>query len=357
MTTGLTNFSADDDPAMPSLLPPGDEAEPGMSDTAEDVSALGADASDGSNAESWRSEVAARLQRYRTRRKPSSPRYPSLLLPFDPPQYRYHSSAPAAASESTREFGTTTESNADLTAPCNESSHAPASPGQEPRQQLAQYLDPFLETSAKIIEFPRYAAIPVSHASDLADPVIDRPRIVEAPEVLPPPPALGGMLMEPVRNRASERSDEFGSAVSPASIVRRGMAFLLDGVILGSALAVFAAIFLRLDLGLDLKFSHERGSLVVFIEAFASITVVVWMIYAFLFVVYTGSTPGLRVARLQLVRFDGTPIDRHLRRWRVVASFLSAFSAGLGYAWCLLDEKGLCWHDRITRTYVQVARK
>jgi uncharacterized RDD family membrane protein YckC len=277
-------------------------------------------------------------------------------LPFDPPQYRYHSSPPAAASESTREFGTTTESNAGLTAPCNES-RALASPGQEPRQQLAQYLDPFLETSAKIIEFPRYAAIPVSHASDLADPVIDRPRIVEAPEVLPPPPALGGMLMEPVRNRASERSDEFGSLTSPASIVRRGMAFLLDGLILGSALAIFAAIFLRLNLVLDLQFSHDHGAQLIFIEAFAPVTVLVWMIYAFLFVVYTGSTPGLRVARLKLVRFDGTPIDRRLRRWRVVASFLSAFSAGLGYAWCLLDEKGLCWHDRITRTYVQVARK
>src|SRR5437868_6445923 len=31
----------------------------------------------------WRREIAARLQRYRSRRKPREPRYPSLLLPFD----------------------------------------------------------------------------------------------------------------------------------------------------------------------------------------------------------------------------------------------------------------------------------
>jgi uncharacterized RDD family membrane protein YckC len=352
MTTGLTSFSTEDDPEMPSLLSTAGETEPGMSSVAEDAENLGAEAGVHSDAESWRSEVAARLQRYRTRRKPSSPRYPSLLLPFDPPQYRYQSS-PAAASESTRRAGTTTESKTDLTAPCNQFSEVPRSPEQVPRQQLAQFLNPFLETSAKIIEFPRCAAIPVFHASDLADPVIDRPRIVEAPEVLPPPPALGGMLMEPVRNRASEHSDEFGSLTSPASIVRRWIAFLLDGVILGSALAAFAAVFLRLNLNL----SHERGSLLVFIEALGAVTVVVWMIYDFLFLVYTGSTPGLRAARLQLARFDGTPIDRRLRRWRVVTSFLSAFSAGLGYAWCLLDEKGLCWHDRITRTYVQTVRK
>jgi len=353
MTTGLTSFSAEDDPEIPSLLSTAGETEPGMSSVAEGAENLGAEAGVHSDAESWRSEVAARLQRYRTRRKPSSPRYPSLLLPFDPPQYRYHSSPPAAASESTRQAGTTTESKTDLTAPCNQFSEVPRPPEQAPRQQLTQSLDPFLETSAKIIEFPRSAAIPALHGSDLADPVIDRPRIVEAPEVLPPPPALGGMLMEPVRNRALERSDDFGSLASPASIVRRWIAFLLDGVILGSALAAFAAVFLRLNLNL----SHERGSLLVFIEALGAITVVVWMIYDFLFLVYTGSTPGLRVARLQLARFDGTPIDRRLRRWRVVTSFLSAFSAGLGYAWCLLDEKGLCWHDRITRTYVQTVKK
>lgn len=33
--------------------------------------------------EYWRQEVAARLQRYRTRRKVRAPRYPSLRLPFD----------------------------------------------------------------------------------------------------------------------------------------------------------------------------------------------------------------------------------------------------------------------------------
>src|ERR1700681_558551 len=183
MTTGLTSFSTDDDPEIPSLLSTAGETEPGMSSVAEDAEGLVAEAGVHSDAESWRSEVAARLQRYRTRRKPSSPRYPSLLLPFDPPQYRYHSSPPAAASESTKQAGTTTESKTDLTAPCKQFSQASRPPEQAPRQQFTQFLDPFLETSAKIIEFPRSAAIPVLHASDLADPVIDRPRIVEAPEV------------------------------------------------------------------------------------------------------------------------------------------------------------------------------
>jgi len=79
----------------------------------------------------------------------------------------------------------------------------------------------------------------------------------------------------------------------------------------------------------------------------------VWASYQFLFVVYTGSTPGLRAARLRLATFDGSQLPRRLRRWRVLASFLSALSLGLGYLWSVLDEDGLCWHDRITRTQVQ----
>jgi hypothetical protein len=39
----------------------------------------------------------------------------------------------------------------------------------------------------------------------------------------------------------------------------------------------------------------------------------------------------------------------------VLAALLSAFSAGLGYVWCVLDQDRLCWHDRITRTHVQLA--
>ena len=77
-----------------------------------------------------------------------------------------------------------------------------------------------------------------------------------------------------------------------------------------------------------------------------------WAAYKFLFVVYIGGTPGWRIVRLRLAKFDGLPARRNLRRWRVLASFLSAFSIGLGYIWSMLDEEGLCWHDRITHTYL-----
>jgi hypothetical protein len=79
---------------------------------------------------------------------------------------------------------------------------------------------------------------------------------------------------------------------------------------------------------------------------------VLWAVYQFLLIVYAGTSPGLRVAGLELACFDGMSTSRKLRRWRVLASCLSAVSLGMGYAWLFLDEDALCWHDRITHTYL-----
>jgi len=313
--------------------------------------------------DSWRAEVAARLERYRTRRKPRSPRYPSLLLPFDafetwsrtvPPTGSEKISADRTGSERTDARRTDTDRvGSEVILPPAEAGQEVALPTTESSpaigiDQIAyQNSEPAFEQSAKVIEFPRSAAIPVCHARELADPICDRPRIVEAPEILPPPPALGGMLIEAVQKEPPVIASDAPAA--SASLGRRALAVLLDGIVLVTALAAFAAIFLRVNpnpSALDLP----RPILA---AALASVAILLWMAYQFSFVVYTGSTPGLRIARLRLAAFDGSAPTRSLRRWRVLASFLSAFSAGLGYLWCILDQDGLCWHDRITRTNLQ----
>jgi uncharacterized RDD family membrane protein YckC len=288
-----------------------------------------ADASLSADSESWRGEVAVRLKRYRARRPSRAPRYPSLLLPFD----TANRSRPPAE---TRSAGT-----------------AAQSPDRErialrTEQAVAAETDPVMaadpDQATKVIEFPRSAAIPVAWVPELAEPLVDRPRIVEVPEVLPPPPALGGMLIEPAIAREEHRNGADFPQFS-ASIPQRLLAGVVDRLILGPALAAFGAIFLRLN--------PAPPPLPVLIAGFVTVAVLLWAAYEFLLVVYTGSTPGLRALRLRLVKFDGSPVDRTLRRWRVLASFLSASSLGLGYIWSVLDEDGLCWHDRITHTHIQ----
>jgi len=79
MTTGLSNCPTGGDPAVQNNFCASAAAE-----TAPSLSNVCSNA--GPNTDSWRLEVAARLERYRTRRKPRTPRYPSLLLPFDAPE-------------------------------------------------------------------------------------------------------------------------------------------------------------------------------------------------------------------------------------------------------------------------------
>jgi len=289
------------------------------------------------DAESWRGELAARLERYRARRKPRAPRYPSLLLPFDSAENR-PGTPPETTAVAAPALLLTRESLArQIEKQAAADGFAPSHPAMPAEPEL----------SAKVIEFPRSAAIPISWVPELAEPVRDRPRIVEAPEVLPPPPAMGGILIEPAVAREENRSGaDFPQ--SSASIAQRLLAGLVDSLLLGAALAAFAAVFLRLN--------STPMPLPVLIAGIFVVAVLLWAGYEFLFVVYTGSTPGLRALRLRLVRFDGSPAGRRVRRWRVMASFLSACSLGLGYVWSVLDEDGLCWHDRITRTHIQSKR-
>jgi uncharacterized RDD family membrane protein YckC len=324
--------------------------------------------------DSWRMEVSARLERYRTRRKPRSPRYPSLLLPFDAPESWSRSmSVPDQIASGSAIQNITFQTNLAVDSESYpRTANAPAAerepgtalhrdlsePSPEPSHEL-----PSQALSSNVIEFPRSAAIPVFHVSDLADPVFDhsRPRIVEAPEILPAPPALGGMLIEPSpQELANKRAHAIAAFPSTsATISRRTLAALLDSAILTTSLSAFAAIFLRvnpaLTPALHPSLTALRASLPLLIGTIGVVAVTFWAAYQFFFVVYTGSTPGLRAARLRLAAFDGSPLNRSARRWRVFASFLSAFSAGLGYLWCLIDQQGLCWHDRITRTHIQPA--
>jgi uncharacterized RDD family membrane protein YckC len=365
---GLPNGPPGEDPAISGRFRAADTVvEPAPSTSVD--SAMSAP-SVGPNVDSWRVEVTARLERYRTRRKPRTPRYPSLLLPFDAPESW---SRPAQTTASPSVATGLVRHEQYFALEVNEGPRAVAAAGIAELRQASQsaehipepirergperYPHQIPEPSTNVIEFPRSAAIPGFHPSDLADPVYDRdrPRIVEVPEILPPPPALGGMLMEPVDHELADRDADLLCMTPSASIGRRAFAALVDGAVLTMALAAFAAIVFRLNPTLY----SVRGQLPlarpVLGGAAGVVAVLLWAAYKFLFVVYSGSTLGLRAARLQLAGFDGSPLTRRTRRWRVLASYLSAFSAGLGYFWCVLDRDGLCWHDRITRTHVQSA--
>jgi uncharacterized RDD family membrane protein YckC len=214
-------------------------------------------------------------------------------------------------------------------------------------QSLAQ---PKAQTGAKIIEFPRFAwAPPPPPLDQLAEPVIDKPRILEVPEVAPPPPALGGITIEPPPREEIERRPGIDIPLQSAPLGLRLVASLIDGMIIAAASALFGLIFW--------KVTFFRPPQIQLIGLATGILCLFWAAYQYLLIIYAANTPGLRLARLELTRFDGSPTTRSLRRWRVLASWLSAVSLGMGYAWVFLDEDVLCWHDRITHTYLAPIKK
>jgi len=205
------------------------------------------------------------------------------------------------------------------------------------------------EHTAKLIEFPRTIYTPQARTSDLAEPVLDRPRILEAPEIVPPPPALGGMTIEEVAKPEPERRPGVDMPLQSAAIGQRFLAGFIDGTLVFVAVGIFGAIFYRIA-GLSLPWLQIT-------EVGAGLLMVCWAAYQYLLIVYSGSTPGLRAMHLQVQRFDGVATTRKLRRARVLCSLLSAVSLGLGYAWHFLDEDRLCWHERVTKTHIAMNPK
>ena len=293
----------------------------------------------------WKDEVAARLNCYRARRKPRPPKYPSLRLKFDSPERRPASEptvnltdVPNASRESVAREAIAAETGFEperVIGVSNAACGAPSAP---------------IETG-RIIEFPRshsdlsYSA-PVS-TNQLADPVFDTPRIVEVPDMEPPAPALGGIILEP-EEREPERRPGFEIPLKSAPMRRRLAATLCDAGLVSGACLLFGYISFRITGTLPLW--KEMATLGIGLFGFF------WATYLYLLLTYAGTTPGLSLAQLQLRRFDGSPVNRRTRRWRVIASVLSGLSLGLGYAWCFLDEDTLCWHDRITGTHLELAQ-
>ncbi len=277
----------------------------------------------------WRRLVSAKVNSYKAR-KPHKERYPSLKLQFDPPAPKF--------SRAVQAFAPVDEPR-DIAKEPSESAEEPVffapPPQPDPPPRIV------MEATARVIEFPR----PVARPDELAEPIVDRPRIVEAPELLPPPPAMGGILIEEEHAPVPERRPGFDVPLQSASLNRRTVAGAFDAILVLSAVALFGYVFIRINGAIPpLRSAATLAGILVG---------VFWTAYQYVFLVYCGRTPGLWAAKLHFARFDGHPVSRGLRRWRVLASVLSLASLGLGYAWTFVDEDQLSWHDRITRTHLE----
>jgi uncharacterized RDD family membrane protein YckC len=297
----------------------------------------------------WREELAVKMQEYRARRKPREPKYPSLELPFEmfvEKPFEKLEPGRAVAAEAASRTSLAMDHSFDESRDEPEAESAPPKVAQlVPEIREVAPAAPAATPTTNLIEFPRYATVALW--DELAEPFVDQPRILDAPELVPPQPALGGILLEPSQDANQRPIEEV--PIHPASIVRRLLAAIFDALFVAAATVLWGWIFLKL--------THVVPPSQQLLIAGALVPGTLWVGYQYLLLVGTGTTLGLRVCRLELVSFDGSIAPKTRRRWRLLASVLSAASLMLGYAWALLDENGLCWHDRITHTYLRVRKQ
>ena len=258
----------------------------------------------------WRQEVSSRVDNFRTRRRGRYDSNASLSLNFDP---------------------------------ALEAENRP----QAPPQLQAQ---PQPGEAPKVIEFPRPAAPPV--LEELAEPVVEKPRILEAEEPLEEvaapvaAPPIASITLEPAGPETIPAYGQQHEALlwlaPPAQRIYAG---LMDALVVATATGLFGFIFLYMT-GAAPTWRMAAG-FALFLPAFF------WALYQYVFLVYGGTTPGLQMTGLRLTTFDGRPVPRRERRWRALAMIVSCASLGLGFLWAMVDEDGLGWHDRITRTCVR----
>ena len=134
-------------------------------------------------------------------------------------------------------------------------------------------------------------------------------------------------------------------ALQSAAMSRRLMAALVDFSLITSAFLAAAMGFLANVSTLPAIKTLETGSALAWPLA--------GVLYLAFFSTLAKATPGMKYARLEVFALDGGQATREQRSWRMAGLLLSLLPVGLGAAWALFDEQHLCWHDRLSGTYLR----
>jgi uncharacterized RDD family membrane protein YckC len=328
------------------------------------------DEPDQSHTGPWRNEVQERLQRYKTKRGRRVEGAFTMRFPF-PPQETERQAPCVVAVEQPESSIEDEDSKLPLSAVEEEPERNPITPASEVapveaeappavhERQFELEPEPAFEIPPelmaarprprrKVIAFPRPAYSAFNERQRLADPVItEQLRITEVPEELEAisaTPFLDGLLDPPAGSTLPASASAVELPFVPATGWMRAQAALVDLALLAVGGALFAASAYRfLQQSIPIKFAIVSG---------AAVAVLLWAVYQYLLVVYGGRTIGMRAARLRLCNFKGATPGLRQRRLRVLSMYLSVLSLGMGVLWSLVDIDSLCWHDRMSQSFL-----
>ncbi|HWF05896.1 MAG TPA: RDD family protein, partial [Candidatus Angelobacter sp.] len=323
----------------------------------------------------WRQEVVSRVQQHRVRRgRPTDPR--ALKLDF--------------SSDTPHSFG----------ALASDTAMPP------PPQRFAEILvernlaqEEYVRPEPKIIRFPRTQAAYIPTVEEVtleelerAVPVPESPRILEAAEEevfepqlseshafeaevseqetyeaesfernpvesypsYPKTISLKGQQLDMLSSFADIHLEPEETRIAheleviprPAPLPQRLVSGLVDAGIVFIATGLFVLTFMEAAE----EMPQSRMTLVCMVAA----GLIFWLLFQYLFLTFQRATPGMNMAQLELCTFAGAATCPMEQQRRALASTLSVCAIGLGFAWALVDEDRLGWHDRISGTHMRM---
>ncbi len=79
---------------------------------------------------------------------------------------------------------------------------------------------------------------------------------------------------------------------------------------------------------------------------------VLLVFYRLYWCILGADSPGLRLAGLRLLTFDGYRPSWQTRVLRFGVACLGTSALGLGLLWALVDDEGLAYHDHLSKTFL-----
>jgi uncharacterized RDD family membrane protein YckC len=143
---------------------------------------------------------------------------------------------------------------------------------------------------------------------------------------------------------SGDRAHPQSPLVPVAGLAERRLAGAIDAILLALTCVGFAALFR--SLGGEILLAKVDAVI------YAAVVALIYSLYFFVFTTLAGSTPGMQLRGLTVVRMDGTLPDTGQLLWRSFGYTLSAAALTLGFFWALWDEDRFTWHDRISQTYI-----
>lgn len=122
----------------------------------------------------------------------------------------------------------------------------------------------------------------------------------------------------------------------------RLIATIIDGLILGVAMAILTSLFRWIPPLFGRRVFGQR--------LFSTLIGALYSIL--LWVNWNGQTPGKKIMSIKVIREDGKALDYPEAIVRYLCYIISALPLCLGYLWIIWDEKKQGWHDKLAKTLV-----